>query len=139
MIESGHDDQRTIRTMIVWGVQYIAEDNRGKPIAVGDLDMKITPAHCIEGSVVSGGGRFWLDELEVGEGIDIRGHMARCSAIIDFDTFGWVLARRDIGNAERGDSAEGVIDASFIILHDVCSHHLAGVASSLRVLGVPNR
>ena len=76
----------------VWGVQDITEGYQCEPVSIGDSDVDVALANCFESSVVGCGDRLWLDELEVGECIDVWGHVAGCSAIINFNSFSWVLA-----------------------------------------------
>ena len=65
--------------------------------------MEVSLANRIESSIVSSRDLLRFDELEVGEGIDVRGHVARRSAIVDLDTFERIFAGSDIGSAERSN------------------------------------
>ena len=73
----------------------------GSAFITGDLNLNGPLANGLKSLIV--GSRDWLrlNKCEVGEGLDVGGHMATGATVVDFNSIGWIhRTRSDVGDAE---------------------------------------
>ena len=74
----------------------VVEGERSERISIGNLDTEGALPNGLKGLIVCSRDGLWCDELKVSEGLDIRGHVAHRTAIIDLNVFGPICFRSDI-------------------------------------------